>query len=61
MIANYIKILTRPQWELFQYHILFTPDVENKRFRREMITQHRVNTSNEFHDLLERICLYHLI
>jgi aubergine-like protein len=42
IVANYIKILTRPQWELFQYHIEFTPDVENKRFRREIITQHRV-------------------
>ena len=46
VIANYIKVLTKPQWELFQYHILFSPDVENKRFRREMITQHRVNTCN---------------
>jgi aubergine-like protein len=42
IIANYIKILTKPQWELFQYHIEFTPDVENKRFRREIIAQHRV-------------------
>ena len=43
IIANYIKILTKPQWELFQYHIEFRPDIENKRFRREIIAQHRVN------------------
>ncbi len=42
IIANYIKILTKPQWELFQYHIEFMPNVENKRFRREIISQNRV-------------------
>lgn len=42
IIANYIKVLTKPQWELFQYHIEFTPNLENKRFRREIISQHRV-------------------
>ncbi|CAF3792734.1 unnamed protein product [Rotaria magnacalcarata] len=43
IIANYIKILTKPQWELYQYHIEFIPNVENKRFRREIISQHRSN------------------
>ncbi|CAF1161007.1 unnamed protein product [Adineta ricciae] len=41
IIANYIKVLTKPEWELFQYHIEFTPDIENRRFRREIISQHR--------------------
>ena len=54
MIANYIKILTKPQWELFQYHINFIPDVENKRFRREMIAQHRVSISQKFLILLAK-------
>lgn len=42
IIANYVKVLTKPQWELFQYHVQFSPDVENKRFRREIIAQNRV-------------------
>ncbi|CAF1184445.1 unnamed protein product [Adineta steineri] len=68
IIANYIKILTKPQWELFQYHIEFIPDIENKRFRREIISQHRtifkdvafdgttIYTFDDLGDLQEIVC-----
>ncbi|CAF4140900.1 unnamed protein product [Rotaria sp. Silwood2] len=68
IIANYIKILTKPQWELFQYHIEFIPNVENKRFRREIISQHRtkfkdvafdgttIYTFDDFGDFPEFVC-----
>ncbi|CAF0863904.1 unnamed protein product, partial [Didymodactylos carnosus] len=42
LIANYIKILSAPTWELFQYHIGFKPDIiEQRKMRRELIIQHR--------------------
>ncbi|CAF0742824.1 unnamed protein product [Didymodactylos carnosus] len=42
LVANYIKILSRPEWELFQYHIDFRPDiVEQRKMRREIVNQHQ--------------------
>ncbi|CAF1387112.1 unnamed protein product, partial [Didymodactylos carnosus] len=42
IVANYIKILTAPQWQLYQYHVSFEPDIiEMKKMRRELLQQHR--------------------
>lgn len=44
LIANYVKIFLKGFQDLFQYHVKFTPDVENKKFRREIISQHKVSS-----------------
>ncbi|UJR37097.1 hypothetical protein I4U23_029801 [Adineta vaga] len=39
IVANYIRILSKPSWQLFQYHIDFNPEemVVQRKMRREMV------------------------
>ncbi|CAF1424094.1 unnamed protein product [Rotaria magnacalcarata] len=43
IVANYIRILSKPAWQLFQYHIDFNPEemVVQRKMRREMVLQHK--------------------
>ena len=42
LIANYVRILSTPQWLLYQYHVTFSPDaVESRKTRRELIGKKR--------------------
>ncbi|CAF4309251.1 unnamed protein product [Rotaria sp. Silwood2] len=41
LIANYVRILSAPQWLLYQYHVKFSPDnTDSRKRRRELIAQH---------------------
>ena len=38
LIANYVRVLSTPQWSLYQYHVTFTPDdIESRKTRRELL------------------------
>lgn len=38
LIANYVRVLSTPQWLLYQYHVTFSPDsIDSRRTRRELI------------------------
>ncbi|XP_043950297.2 protein aubergine [Drosophila biarmipes] len=39
--TNYFKLLKRPNWTIYQYHVDFVPDVDNTRIRRAFINHHR--------------------
>ncbi|XP_033172824.1 protein aubergine [Drosophila mauritiana] len=39
--ANYFKLLTRPNWTIYQYRVDFTPDVETTRLRRALLYEHK--------------------
>ncbi|KAJ7994148.1 hypothetical protein DPEC_G00262900 [Dallia pectoralis] len=38
--ANFFKILSRPQWVLYQYHVDFKPVMESRRLRTALLFQH---------------------
>ncbi|KAJ8346598.1 hypothetical protein SKAU_G00279990 [Synaphobranchus kaupii] len=38
--TNYFRILSRPQWVLFQYHVDFNPPMESRRLRSALLFQH---------------------
>ncbi|KAK7934231.1 hypothetical protein WMY93_005127 [Mugilogobius chulae] len=38
--ANYFRILSRPQWVLYQYHVDFKPPMESRRLRSALLYQH---------------------
>ncbi|XP_063820686.1 piwi-like protein 1 isoform X3 [Pseudophryne corroboree] len=38
--SNHIKLVARPQWVLYQYHIDFNPQMESKRLRSALLYQH---------------------
>uniref|UniRef100_A0A6Q2XKA3 Piwi-like protein 1 n=1 Tax=Esox lucius TaxID=8010 RepID=A0A6Q2XKA3_ESOLU len=38
--ANFFKILSRPQWVLYQYHVDFKPVMESRRLRSALLFQH---------------------
>ena len=38
LIANYVRVLSAPQWLLYQYHVTFTPDnIDSRKTRRELL------------------------
>ncbi|XP_034068438.1 piwi-like protein 1 [Gymnodraco acuticeps] len=38
--ANFFRILSRPQWVLYQYHVDFNPPMEARRLRSALLFQH---------------------
>uniref|UniRef100_A0AAQ6IRX5 Piwi-like protein 1 n=1 Tax=Anabas testudineus TaxID=64144 RepID=A0AAQ6IRX5_ANATE len=38
--ANFFRILSRPQWVLYQYHVDFNPPMESRRLRSALLFQH---------------------
>ncbi|GAA6087858.1 piwi-like protein 1 isoform X1 [Tachysurus ichikawai] len=38
--ANYVRLLSRPQWALFQYHVDFKPPMESRRVRMALLYNH---------------------
>lgn len=40
LAANFFRILSRPQWVLYQYHIDFKPPMESRRLRSALLFQH---------------------
>jgi hypothetical protein len=44
LIANYVRILSAPQWLLYQYHVTFTPDnIDSRKTRRELLGEFLLN------------------
>lgn len=42
LIANYVRVLSAPQWSLYQYHVTFSPDnIDSRKTRRELLAQHK--------------------
>ncbi|CAF1131387.1 unnamed protein product [Adineta steineri] len=37
LVANYIKILAAPKWDLYRYHCSFEPEIEIRKIRRETL------------------------
>ncbi|TSO88073.1 Piwi-like protein 1 [Bagarius yarrelli] len=42
--ANYMRLLSRPQWALFQYHVDFNPPMESRRLRTALLYTHEDET-----------------
>ncbi|XP_075119109.1 piwi-like protein 1 [Leptodactylus fuscus] len=40
LVTNHIKLVSRPQWALYQYHIDFNPPMESRRLRTALLYQH---------------------
>ncbi|KAE8628028.1 hypothetical protein XENTR_v10007275 [Xenopus tropicalis] len=38
--TNHIKLVSRPQWVLYQYHIDYNPQMESRRLRTALLYQH---------------------
>jgi aubergine-like protein len=39
LVANYIKILAAPKWDLYRYHCSFEPNIELRKIRRETLAK----------------------
>ncbi|XP_068122747.1 piwi-like protein 1 [Hyperolius riggenbachi] len=40
LVTNHIKLASRPQWTLYQYHIDFNPPMESRRLRTALLFHH---------------------
>ncbi|KAM3867888.1 piwi-like protein 1 [Diretmus argenteus] len=40
LTANYFRIISRPQWALYQYHVDYKPPMEARRLRSALLFQH---------------------
>nr|XP_046242705.1 piwi-like protein 1 [Scatophagus argus]XP_046242706.1 piwi-like protein 1 [Scatophagus argus]XP_046242707.1 piwi-like protein 1 [Scatophagus argus] len=40
LTANFFRILSRPQWLLYQYHVGYSPPMESRRLRSALLFQH---------------------
>ncbi|XP_068162691.1 piwi-like protein 1 [Antennarius striatus] len=40
LVANFFRILSRPQWVLYQYHVTYNPMKEARRLRAALLFQH---------------------
>ncbi|KAM4796588.1 piwi-like protein 1 [Rhinophrynus dorsalis] len=40
LTTNHIKLVSRPQWVLYQYHIDYNPQMESRRLRTALLYQH---------------------
>ncbi|KAM4577959.1 piwi-like protein 1 isoform 2-T2 [Fundulus diaphanus] len=41
LTANYFRIMSRPQWVLYQYHVDFNPPMESRRLRSALVFHHK--------------------
>ncbi|XP_055839653.1 protein piwi [Episyrphus balteatus] len=39
--ANYFRLLTTPTWRIYQYHVDFSPDIELRRVRGGILSEHK--------------------
>ncbi|KFU89584.1 Piwi-like 1 [Chaetura pelagica] len=40
LLTNYIRLKSRPQWALYQYHVSYNPEMEARRLRSALLLQH---------------------
>lgn len=48
--ANYYRLLTKPTWRIFQYHVDFSPHIELRRVRGGMLSEHRETLGGYLYD-----------
>uniref|UniRef100_A0AAQ4QE31 Piwi like RNA-mediated silencing 1 n=1 Tax=Gasterosteus aculeatus aculeatus TaxID=481459 RepID=A0AAQ4QE31_GASAC len=41
LTANFFRIMSRPEWVLYQYHVDFNPPMEARRLRSALLYQHK--------------------
>ena len=41
LVSNYLQLLTKPNWILYQYHVDFSPEIDSKRLRYALFAQHK--------------------
>lgn len=39
--TNYFRLLTTPQWKIHQYHVSFSPEIELRRLKSGILSEHR--------------------
>lgn len=42
LTANFFRIVSRPQWVLYQYHVGYQPPIDSRRLRSALLFQHEV-------------------
>ncbi|KFV63354.1 Piwi-like 1 [Dryobates pubescens] len=40
LVTNYFRLMSRPQWALYQYHVDYHPEMEARRLRSALLFQH---------------------
>ncbi|NXU48963.1 PIWL1 protein, partial [Turnix velox] len=40
LTTNYFRLMSRPQWALYQYHVSYNPEMEARRLRSALLFQH---------------------
>lgn len=54
--ANYFRLLTKPDWQLFAYRVDFKPDVEDRRFRNFLVGSQRQMIGGYLFDGTQLFC-----
>ena len=39
-MANYFRVLQRPQWVIMQYDVRMEPDLKGRALRKELVSNH---------------------
>lgn len=48
--ANYFAFNTKMQWQVFHYHVTFSPEIENSAFRNALLAQQRPTLGGFLYD-----------
>ena len=40
LATNHVKVKSTPNWLIYHYHVKFEPEIENKRWRKELMSDH---------------------
>lgn len=59
--ANYFNLNSKIKWEVYHYHIEFTPEVENPSFRSLLLAQQRPRIGSFLYDRGSSIFTVHLL
>ena len=41
LVTNYFRLKQAPDWQLYQYHVAFSPEVESRGLRMRFVKDHR--------------------
>uniref|UniRef100_A0AAQ4R605 Piwi like RNA-mediated silencing 1 n=1 Tax=Gasterosteus aculeatus aculeatus TaxID=481459 RepID=A0AAQ4R605_GASAC len=64
LTANFFRIMSRPEWVLYQYHVDFNPPMEARRLRSALLYQHKdvLGPADSFDGALlflpNRLCIF---
>ena len=40
LVTNYFTLDAAPNWHLYQYHVDFSPEIDNRKMRAGMVKEH---------------------